>query len=184
MQRIVAALLFLYCFLPAVLPAQRAAAPGNRYFRLICLVHLTGSGKNGDPVVPEYVTEGTAIARAADTIAVAAATPPAGLNSRALAAAPVATAPVARVPATVGVSAPMAQRPGYLAWRMQVTDDGKMAIIHIVAADRHAFDSILADKRPEIRVFEIGKDSKDKIEAELRKFKKNFELDSFPLEVQ
>jgi len=65
-----------------------------------------------------------------------------------------------------------------------VTDDGKMAIIHIVAADRHAFDSILADKRPEIRVFEIGKDSRETIEAELRKFKKNFDLDSFQLEVQ
>ncbi|HWB54952.1 MAG TPA: hypothetical protein VG722_12190, partial [Tepidisphaeraceae bacterium] len=50
------------CF-PGVLPAQRAAAPTHRYYRLICLVHLTGSGKANDPIMPEYVAEGTAIAQ-------------------------------------------------------------------------------------------------------------------------
>lgn len=67
---------------------------------------------------------------------------------------------------------------------MQLSDDGKMAIIQIVAADYHAFDSILADKRPEIRVFEIGKDSKEAIEAEMRKYRKNFDLSGFQVMVQ
>jgi len=59
-----------------------------------------------------------------------------------------------------------------------------MAILHIVAADHHAFDSILADKRGEIRVFEIGKDSKATIEAEMQKYKKTFTLAGFPVVVQ
>jgi len=53
-----------------------------------------------------------------------------------------------------------------------------------VAADHHAFDSILADKRGEIRVFEIGKDSKATIEAEMQKYKKTFTLAGFPVVVQ
>jgi hypothetical protein len=61
---------------------------------------------------------------------------------------------------------------------MQVSDDGKMAIVHMVAVDRHAFEAILADKRAEIRVFEIGKDSREDIETELKKYKKDFNLDS------
>ncbi|HEX4136528.1 MAG TPA: hypothetical protein VHY84_18085 [Bryobacteraceae bacterium] len=29
--------------------AQHAVDPAQRYYRLICLVHLTGSGKSDDP---------------------------------------------------------------------------------------------------------------------------------------
>jgi len=47
-------------------------------------------------------------------------------------------------------------RAGIIAWAFQPTDDGTMAIVHLVAADRKAFASIFADTRPEIRVFEIG----------------------------
>jgi hypothetical protein len=32
-----------------------------------------------------------------------------------------------------------------------------MAIVHLVAVDHHAFGAILADRRPEVKVFEIGK---------------------------
>jgi hypothetical protein len=35
-----------------------------------------------------------------------------------------------------------------------------MAIVHVVAPSRTALAAILADTRPEIRVFEIGKDSR------------------------
>lgn len=73
---------------------------------------------------------------------------------------------------------PGAIRPGFIAWSMQFTDDKQMAIIHVVAADHDAFSQILADRRPEVRVFEIGKDSKDRIEKELRKYKKDFSLDT------
>jgi hypothetical protein len=78
----------------------------------------------------------------------------------------------------------MSSRPGYLGWSMQASDDGKMAIIQIVAADHHAFDSILADTRPEIRVFEIGKTPPATIQAEMQKHKANFDLTSFRVFVQ
>jgi hypothetical protein len=121
--------LLLFC---RILSAQQAVDPSARYYRLICLVHLTGSGKHNDPIRPEFV--------------------------------PTAADPT---------------RAGILAWSMLPTDNKNMAIIQLVAANRHAFDAILADKRPEIRVFEIGKHRKDDIEKELRKFKKDFDLQAF-----
>jgi hypothetical protein len=69
-------------------------------------------------------------------------------------------------------------RAGIIAWAFQPTDDGTMAIVHFVAADRRAFASIFADARPEIRVFEIGKDTRAQIEAEMRMYKAGFSLDS------
>ena len=59
-----------------------------------------------------------------------------------------------------------------------MTDDKNMAILHMVAADRAAFEAILNDKRPEIRVFEVGKQDRDTIEREMKKYKKDFTLDS------
>jgi len=70
-------------------------------------------------------------------------------------------------------------RTGIIAWSVQPTDDRSMAIIQVVAVNRGAFAAIFADKRPEIRVFEIGKDKKEAIEAEMRKYKKDFSLDAF-----
>ena len=135
----------------------------------------------GDPIVPEYVVEGTAVAQAAQQAAAASAataTPP-----QTPVQGPKAAVGTPQQPITSGPPA-MSPRPGYLAWSMQISDDGKMAIIQIAAADHHAFDSILADTRPEIRVFEIGKDSASTIEKELQKFKKNFDLENFQVVVQ
>ena len=118
---------------------QHAVDPSQRYHRLICLVHLSGSGKHDDdPILPEYVP---------------------GISDK-------------------------AARTGIIAWSSQIADDGKMAIIQMVAVDRKAFDAILADKRAEIRVFEIGKDKKEAIESEMRKYKKDFSLDAFRVVAQ
>jgi hypothetical protein len=76
-------------------------------------------------------------------------------------------------------SAVDAARQGILSWSFQVTDDKNMAIVHLVASNRHAFDAILADTRPDVRVFEIGKDSRAAIEAEMSKHKKGFDLSQF-----
>ena len=95
-----------------------AAAPEARYFRLICLVPMTGTGKHNDPIRPEFIPTGAA-----------------------------------------------SSRDGILSWSVQMTDDRKMAIVHLVAANRKAFDAIMNDKRGEIRVFEIGKHGKDTIET-------------------
>ncbi len=175
--------------------AQKGAAPASRYYRLICLVHLTGSGKAGDPILPEYVAQGTAVAKAAieatnaaNAAAAAAAQAAGGSKSTPTAnGVAVPTPPTTtQTPNPVAVTPPTtaALRPGILAWSMQKSDDGKMAILHLVAADHHAFDAILADKRSEVRVFEIGKDSKDSIEKELKKFRKDFDLTSFQVVAQ
>lgn len=65
---------------------------------------------------------------------------------------------------------------GVVAWKMLLSDDKKMALLHIVATDRKAFEPILADKRGDVKVFEIGKHKKDDIEKELRKLSKDFDL--------
>ena len=132
MSRILALCGILLAFSSLSAFAQHAVDPAQRYHRLICLVHLTGSGKQGDEVRAEYV--------------------PAAMDAT--------------------------SRAGIIAWSMQVADDGKMAIVHLVAVDRNAFAPILADKRAEIRVFEIGRDAPDAIEKELKKYKKDFTLDS------
>ncbi len=59
-----------------------------------------------------------------------------------------------------------------------------MAIVHYVAADRGAFASILADTRPEIKVFEIGKDKQADIETFMQQYKKGFTLDSIKVVVR
>jgi hypothetical protein len=58
-----------------------------------------------------------------------------------------------------------------------VSDDGKFAIVEFVARDGAAFAAIFNDHS--LRVFEKGVHKKDDIEAELKKFKKDFSLDKF-----
>jgi hypothetical protein len=44
-------------------PLRHEAEPTARYYRLICLVHLVGSGKHTDPIRPEYVPSAVDAAR-------------------------------------------------------------------------------------------------------------------------
>jgi hypothetical protein len=110
---------------------QQAADPSARYFRLICLVHLTGSGKREDPVRPEFVNEY------------------------------------------------LTAEKGVVAWSTQPTDNKNMILLHIVATTRKAFEPILNDKRGDIKAFEIGRSGKGEIEGEMKKYKKDFALESF-----
>lgn len=179
-----------------LLLAQHAVDPMNRYYRLICLVHLTGSGQAADPIVPEYVVAGMAAATAAS-----ATTGTTGSPGTTGTAAPAANAvssapsqPVSGPPAPQPVSggatsqpvAPVTApvRPGIISWSMQLTDDKTMAIIHVVAVDHNAFNAILADTRPEVKVFEIGKDSKATINAAMQQYRKDFNLDTFQVVAQ
>jgi hypothetical protein len=77
-----------------------------------------------------------------------------------------------------------ASRDGIISGSMQLTDDKSMAIVHLVAVNRKALDGILNDKRAEIRVFEIGKRGKAEIEKELKKYRKDFDLDKFRVVAQ
>ncbi len=161
MKRRVANFSFFLCLnAGGILFAQQKAANANaRYYRIICLVHLTGSGKAGDPVLPEYVAQGTVTAQAALTAAIAASpVSPSGNGPAATTAGSAAvahavtaqptgqpTTPPTAGPTPVSASAVSVPRPGFLGWSMQISDDGKMAIVHIVAADPAAFAAILAD---------------------------------------
>jgi hypothetical protein len=134
---------------------QHAVDPSQRYHRLICLVHLTGSGKKGDPILPEYVPVSVG--------------PTTGNSSTAAAG------------SSTAVGAPLT---GIAAWAMQITDDGKMAIIHMVAVNRNSFAAVFADTRPEIKVFEIGVDKQATIEAFMQQHKKGFTLNSIQVVAQ
>jgi hypothetical protein len=68
-------------------------------------------------------------------------------------------------------------RTDIISYRFEPSDDGRFALVEFVARDRKAFDAILKDKT--IKVFEKGKDKKEDIEKELKKFKKDFDLDKF-----
>lgn len=75
-------------------------------------------------------------------------------------------------------SAPQVRsRSTIVAFTQQLSDDGKSALIELVALDRSAFQAILNDKQ--IKVFVKGTDKKDDIEKELKKYKKDFDLDKF-----
>ena len=113
------------------LAAQLSTRPNSSYHRVVGLVHLTGSGKPGDPIRPDFV------------------------------------------PATAS-----RDRAGIIAWSLQLTDDKKMAIVQYVAASRAALDPVIADKRADTRIFEIGKHSRQAIETEMRKHKKDFNLET------
>ena len=66
---------------------------------------------------------------------------------------------------------------GIIAYSQVISDDGKYALVEFVARDRAAFQAILSDRQ--IKAFEKGKHKKDDIEHELKKFKKDFDLDAF-----
>lgn len=61
-----------------------------------------------------------------------------------------------------------------IAFSHQISDDGRFAIVEFVARDRKAFRAILNDAT--VKKFEKGKDKKEDIEKELKKFKKDFDL--------
>ena len=67
--------------------------------------------------------------------------------------------------------------PGIVAFMQQTSDDGKYALVEFVAKDPAALQPILNDKS--LKVFIKGKDKKGDIEAELKKYKKDFDLNKF-----
>jgi hypothetical protein len=66
-----------------------------------------------------------------------------------------------------------------ISFSWQPTDDGKSAIVEFVARDRAAFAPILADPQLTGKVFERGKAARADIERELKKHKKDLDLDRF-----
>ena len=76
-----------------------------------------------------------------------------------------------------GHAAPLATRTGIIAFTQLPSDDGNMALVEFVAADRSALLPILNDKK--VVSFEKSKHKQAEIETELRKYRKTFTLDRF-----
>jgi len=67
--------------------------------------------------------------------------------------------------------------PSIIAFSYVMADDGNHAIVEYVAMDRAAFASILADKSPDVKSFQRGQQKREDIELELKKHKKDLNLD-------
>ena len=66
-----------------------------------------------------------------------------------------------------------------LAYSWHLSDDGKSAIVEFVARDQAAFAAILSSKDARVQTFQRGKNSKDEMEAALKKAKKDFDPKNF-----
>jgi hypothetical protein len=67
-----------------------------------------------------------------------------------------------------------------LGFRYQLGDDGQTAVVEIVARDRQALRPILESGRTDVKVFLIGKDTREDIEREVRKVKKDYDREKPP----
>ena len=68
---------------------------------------------------------------------------------------------------------------GILSFSYQVSDDGRFAIVEYVARNRAALAPVLAANQPNVKAFEKEKASRAELETEFKKYKKDFDLDSF-----
>ena len=68
---------------------------------------------------------------------------------------------------------------GIIAFTFQESDDGRYALVEVVARDRATFKAIFdaQSSRGDVKVFQKGRDKKEDIEKEFRKHKKDFDLD-------
>src|SRR5215471_15123283 len=65
-------------------------------------------------------------------------------------------------------------RPAILSWRMQVSDDGKYALVEFVGASPADLKFIATSNATGVKAFEKGKTTKAEVEAEFKKYKKDF----------
>ncbi len=70
-------------------------------------------------------------------------------------------------------------RPAILSWKMQVSDDGKYALVDFAAATPADLKFIVTSNAAGLKAFETGKTTKAEVEAEFRKYKKDFSADQF-----
>src|SRR5205085_12547054 len=70
----------------------------------------------------------------------------------------------AYAPLPLGAGVPHS-RDGIIAFSFQESDDGKLALVELVAYSREAFKDLLADTRPEVTVFIKGQDTRQRVET-------------------
>jgi hypothetical protein len=67
-------------------------------------------------------------------------------------------------------------RSGILSYQMQLSDDGKWALVEFVGATPQALEMITKSADPNVKVFERGKSTPEQIETEFKKYKATFSL--------
>jgi hypothetical protein len=73
-------------------------------------------------------------------------------------------------------------RDGIIAFTYTLSDDGKSALVLFVAARREGLKEVLED--PLSKAFVRGRDTSETVEAEFRKYKKNFKMEDLRVAVQ
>lgn len=96
------------------------------------------------------------------------------------------TAATAQSAANREISVPgkLPERTGIIGYASVTTDDGKAAIVELVAVNRQGLRDILESKVPGIQVFELGRASTTEIEAAFRRVKRDFDLTAFQSKVR
>jgi hypothetical protein len=77
-----------------------------------------------------------------------------------------------------------ADHTGILAYQMQISDDGKSALVEFVGATRSDLLSIIMSTAAGVVVFERGAATQAQIETEFQKYKKNFTFSLFSTRAQ
>lgn len=72
--------------------------------------------------------------------------------------------------------APEDKQSGIVAFSYVLSDDGKSAIVEIAARDAKALTPLLQSGRNDVLIFRKGKDRKEDIERELKRFKSDLTL--------
>ena len=133
-----------------LLGAQQPVPASVRYERLVCIVPMVGSGTWEDPRRPMFVPSPQQKRRRAAALAAA----PRSERLQDL-------------------------RTEIVSYHYELSDDGKYALVEFRARSPRAFEQIMARKGPGIKVFRPGKDRREDVEAEFRKYKRGFNWKRF-----
>jgi len=134
---------------PAVRGQQAVPSP-VRYERILCIVPMVGSGTWEDPRRPMFVPSPREKRQRASLLRLA--------------------------PRRERISG---LRTEILSYHYELSDDGRYALVEFRARSPRAFERILAHRGPGVKVFRPGRDRRERVEAEFRKYKRRFDWRRF-----
>lgn len=73
--------------------------------------------------------------------------------------------------------------PGILAYKMEISDNGRLALVEFVAKDRRVFKQLQDSRLPDVLSFDRGPGRAQQILTEFRRHKRNFRLEGFSVAV-
>jgi hypothetical protein len=126
----------------------------NTHERVVAIVPMIGKGTEDDPRRPMFAPLAAEMAPPEDDTAAVAAK--------------------STAPGKPGQAAKSTGR--IIAYTCKPSDDGRFALVEFVATDRAALDEILKETHADVKVFRLGEQSRKSALAELRKFRKDFDL--------